>query len=164
MNASQSTRDDEPLLGATVQRSSTKAGTTSRWLANGVNQSEPSYRYWAVQPGTAEVLAVSESNDPLITRNLLGSGQVWLSTPDYLQSSGRQMLLVGTQTLDSLISVNLPARISGPPIQFQFNQAANKLLVTLINNTASKNQTRRRDLNILPSLTVYAIVGLMSPT
>ncbi|MEP7353095.1 MAG: hypothetical protein ABI824_07670 [Acidobacteriota bacterium] len=137
MNASQSTADDENLLGATVQRNSFKSGSSSTWLSNGVRQTESAYRYRLATPNAATVLAANDAGDPLVTQNNVGSGSVLLSTPDYLQTTGRQLVLVGTQLLDSLATRYVPARVSGPALKYLINQTSNTLMVTLINSSGS---------------------------
>ncbi|MEO8099664.1 MAG: hypothetical protein ABI811_18340 [Acidobacteriota bacterium] len=137
LNAAQTNPEDETFLGATVQRFSPRSGSTSTWLDNGTVQSEPAYRYSRIQPLTAEILAVNEFKDPLITRNSLGNGQVLLMAPEYLQSTGHQFLQLTVQLLDSLVSRYALARISGPPVEYLINQAPNRLIVTLINNSGT---------------------------
>lgn len=138
MNASQSTSPDEELLGVALQ-STRKSASSSRWLPLAVATAEAPYSYFAVQPTQAEVLAVSESEDPLITRNRIGAGEVYFTTPEYLQSKARDRILrVGSQLLDTLSNRLMPARISGPPIEYIVGEASGKIIVTLINNTASE--------------------------
>lgn len=135
MNAAQAESVDEELLGVTLLGQS-RAGSTSRWLPATAGASEPAYDYAFVRPVTAEVLATSESGDPLITRRRLGAGEAYLTTPVYLQSRTRQQLLqVGTQLLDSLFNRFSPARLSGPPIEYVVGATQDKVVVTLINNS-----------------------------
>jgi hypothetical protein len=89
-----------------------------------LSQSEPSYRYTPVNAVTAEVLAVNESLDPLLTRHKVGQGEVFLTTPSYMQSSSRDRILeIFTQLLDSLMARYSAARITGPPVEYIVNQA-----------------------------------------
>jgi hypothetical protein len=138
INSDQMTPDDQDMVGATAGSSSQKMATSSRWLPSGASQAEPSYRYTPVQPVTAEVIAVNESLDPLLTRHPVGKGEVLLTTPSYMQSGSRdQILQVCTQLLDSVMARFAVARIVGPPIEYIVNQAPGKIIVTLVNNSGS---------------------------
>ncbi len=138
MNADQMTPADEDLAGVSLKTSSSRSAMSSRWLPNGVSQSEASYRYTPAQATTAEVLAVNEFSDPLLTRHRLGPGEVLLSTPSYMQSISRdQILVVCTQLLDSLMARYSAASVTGPPAEYIVNQAPGKIIVAIINNSGS---------------------------
>ena len=139
INSSQMSPTDEDMVGATLGSSSQKTATSSRWLSNGVDQSEPSYFYTPVHTTNAQVLAVNEFSDPLLTRNPVGKGEVLLTTPSYMQPTSRdQILAICTQLLDSLMARYSPAQITGPPVEYIVNQAPDKVLVTVLNNSGSE--------------------------
>jgi hypothetical protein len=138
INSDQMTPEDQDMVGVTVGSSSQKMAMASRWLPNGASQKEPSYRYTPVQAVTAEVVAVNESLDPLLTRHLVVKGDVLLTTPSYMQSNSRDQILdVCTQLLDSVIATYAVARIVGPPVEYIVNQAPGKVIVAIINNSGS---------------------------
>ena len=139
MNAAQARPEDESLLGVTVQTTPSKQAANSQWLSNGIRQTEAPYNYALLRPVTAEVLAVNESKDPLITRRVFGKGEVLLTAPAYLQSTRRdQLLRIGTQLLDSVLARNAPARIWGPPVEYIVNEGPGKRVITLINNAGTE--------------------------
>ncbi len=137
MNVAQSSVADEDMLGATIQSNSFRSSSFSRWLPATSPTPEPRYDYRQVVPTLAEVLAVNETMDPLITRRRLGSGEVYLTTPIYMQPKSKQpMLDIDVQLLDALFNRFSIARVTGPPIEFVVGQAPGKTFVTLINNSA----------------------------
>jgi hypothetical protein len=137
-NVAQVTPLDEPLLGVTIPAASLRSGAASRWLPSVTGVTESSYNYRYVVPTTAEVLAVSESSDPLITRRRIGAGEIILTTPDRLQNKNRdQLLQVGAQLLDGLFLRFSPARVVGPEIEYVISEGPGKLVVTLVNNSAT---------------------------
>jgi hypothetical protein len=76
--------------------------------------------------------------DAVITSNTVGLGKAILTTPSYLQSTDRTRLLnIGTRLVDSLHGSYLPAKVSGPPVEYVVNQAPGKVIVTLVNNSGS---------------------------
>jgi hypothetical protein len=138
INASQMTAADQDLAGVTLGTTSQKPASTSRWLSNGLSQTEPSYRYQPISAFTAEVLAVNEFSDALITRHNVGKGEVFLTTPAYMQSSGQDQLLgICAQLLDAQIGRHSAAHITGPPAEYIVNQALGKVIVTVINHSGS---------------------------
>ena len=138
LNAAQIVAADEDLAGAALQSAPLRTASSSRWLPSNNSVNESGYDYFAVRATTAEVLAVNEANDPLITRRRIGAGEVYLTTPDHLQSKVRdQILPIGKQLLDSLFLRVSLARVNGPPIEYVVSEAAGKILVTLINNSAA---------------------------
>ena len=139
VNASQMVAADEDLVGVTLQSAPLKTASSSRWLPSNSSVNEPGYDYFSVRATTADVLAVNEVNDPLITRRRIGAGEVYLTTPDRLQSRARdQILPIGKQLLDSLFLRVSPARVNGPPVEYVVSEAAGKTVVTLINNSAAE--------------------------
>lgn len=138
INAAQMVIADEDLVGVALQASALRTASSSRWLPSSSNVSETDYEYFVVRATTAEVLAVNEAADPLITRHRVGAGEVFLSTPDHLQSKARDQLLpIGKQLLDSLFFRVSVARVNGAPIEYVVGEAEGKILVTLINNSAA---------------------------
>ncbi|MGD1091605.1 MAG: hypothetical protein ABSB35_06370 [Bryobacteraceae bacterium] len=138
INSNQMTPADADLVGVTVTSSSPKSGTSSRWLSSRVSQSEAPYTYTPVRPVTAQVLAINENSDPLITQQDLGTGEVLLTTPSYMQSSAQNGILeICTQLLDSLMAKNSVASIAGPPVEYIVSQGPGSIVVTVVNNSGS---------------------------
>jgi hypothetical protein len=138
MNFNQTGPADTSLTGVTLKNAPPRQAATSYWVATQVEQSEPPYLYTPVGPGTATVLATNEFSDPLITQQTLGSGQVFLTTASYMQSSSlNQLLTHGTQLLDSLMTRYAIASVTGPPVEYIVNQLPGKIVVGVINNSGS---------------------------
>lgn len=135
INAAQSRAADQGLLGVVLNAGPVRTGRGSRWRANGEIQPELPYSYQTVQLNGASVLAESETGAPLITSRAMGSGEVILTTPAYLQSSARNQLLeIGVQLLDHLFRSHEAVRIEGPPVEFVIGRPQHKIVVTLANH------------------------------
>lgn len=135
VNAAQATPADEELLGAQITSRSSKTGTGSRWITDSQFQSEQPFAYLPVRPFEADVLAVSDSGEPLITRRAAGEGEVILTTPLYLQPlSRRSVLKIGVQLLDGVFARLEPARAAGPPIEYVIGRPSGKVVFTLANH------------------------------
>jgi hypothetical protein len=138
MNSSQMKAADEVLVGVAIGSSAQKTAMSSRWLSNGVTQTEAPYHYQPVSAAAAKVLAVNELSDPLVTQNRVGKGEVFLTTPAYMQSSAQdQILEICTQLLDAQIDRHSAARIVGSPVEYVVNRAPGKIIVTVINNSVT---------------------------
>jgi hypothetical protein len=126
----------EAMFGVTRSQT-TRTATASTWLGDNTNYTEPAFDYQVVTPGAASVLARS-GQDAIITSNPHGLGRAVLTTPTYLQSTDRsRFLTIGSRLLDSLHNSYMPARVSGPPIQYIVNQAPGKVIVMLVNNSGT---------------------------
>ena len=135
MNAAQSTPADEELLGVQVTSRSPRPGSRSRWTSGQQWQPEPAFSYLTLSPVNAEVLAMADAGDPLITRRVLGEGQVILTAPVYLQSNARDRLLeIGVQLLDILVGRFEPVKVVGPAIEYVIGRPPGKVVITLANH------------------------------
>ena len=138
MNAAQATRDDQTLVGVTLDNAPLRTSMFFRWLPDDPGRTEPLFGYSVVHPDTAQVWAVNEAGDPLVTSHELGAGQVLFTTPIYLEPLARNsMLALGVQLFDWLFQQNAPATISGPPIAYVVNTLPGKTIVALFNSTES---------------------------
>jgi hypothetical protein len=138
MFGSQATPNDEALLGVHLLAVPTRTADAANWLHTRQSQAEPAFAYVAVQPGSALTLARTNTGDPLITKQTRGVGAVYLVTALYGQSQDEGQLLQSTiQLLDLLIAQRMPARVSGPPIEYVVSSSRDKILVTLANNSNS---------------------------
>jgi glycosyltransferase involved in cell wall biosynthesis len=137
MNAMQVSPGDEPMIGAIVQNA-TATTSASRWLPTLTRTAENTFRFRRVTMLTAGSVAVTDGGDPLVTRNSVGAGEVWLTTPEYMLSSGRRMLHVGIALLDHLAERESDVLVDGPAISYLVNQAPTGTVVTLINNTSTR--------------------------
>lgn len=138
INANQMTPADQAGAGISIKNAAPRQAASSTWVGTGVKQTELPYSYMQVQPVTAEVLAVNEFSDPLITSQKLGRGQIIVTTASYLQPNTRdQVLLHGTQLLDSLMARFAIASVTGSPVEYIVNQLPGKIVVALINNSGS---------------------------
>ncbi|MBZ5603501.1 MAG: hypothetical protein LAO79_14475 [Acidobacteriia bacterium] len=138
MNVDQASAADLAMAGVVSKNFAARQATSSTWAATRIKQGEPAYRYTPVSAATADVVATNEFSDPLITRQKLGSGEIYLTTASYLQAASRDQVLVhGAQLLDSLISRYAVASVAGPPVEYIVNQLPGKIVVGLINNSGS---------------------------
>lgn len=138
INAAQATLADEELLGASGNSGPIKEASSFRWVTQADYRRQPVYAYLPLRPATAEVLADNEAADPILTRNIVGAGEVYLTAPSYMQAKDRSQLLdVSIELLDMVFNRFASARITGAPIEFVTGEAEGKILVSLINNSAA---------------------------
>ncbi len=136
LNAKQLPAGAESLTGLQLTGGRGSA-SSSTWLPDGTTSSEPQYNYALATPTTAAVLAQA-AGSPIVTRNAVGSGFVYVTTPDFLSDSGNTRLLnVGQKLLDSLQSQFAPVKVTGPDVEYLVNLDGGKVIVTLVNNNAS---------------------------
>ncbi len=155
MNYDQMTSADLALTGVVLKNAAPRQAATANWLATQTKLSEPLYRYTPVAPGTADVIAASEFSDPLITRQRLGAGEIYLTTASGMQSAARDQILGhDTQLLDALIGRYAVASISGPPVEYIVNQLPGKIVVGLINNSGS---TWTGNISVTASVSSWAV-------
>ncbi len=138
INAAQTTLADRALLGASVNSAIIKQASSFRWVTQDGYRRQRLYAYLPLLPATAEILAVNEAADPIVTRNIVGAGEVYLTAPRYMQAYDRSQLLdVSIELLDMVFNRFAAARITGAPIEFITGEAEGKILVSLINNSAA---------------------------
>jgi len=96
---------------------------------------EDLYRYEKATPRTSRVEAVNEYGDPLILRNRIGQGEVVFATIYYLQTHSHDNLLgIAADVIGHFMDRFALADVEGPPIEYIVNQAAEGVIVTLINS------------------------------
>ena len=138
MFGSQVKPDDEALLGVHILGGPKSTANGAMWLQTGQSQPEPGFSYLAVQPGSAQTVARTNTGYPLITKQTRGSGVVYLVTALYGQSQDAAQLLHSTlQLLDSVIARKMPARVTGPPVEYVVSSSEHNTVVTLANNSNS---------------------------
>jgi hypothetical protein len=138
MNAAQASADDQALLGVKFDSASPRTSSSFRWTSLANSQKDFPYKYSVVHADTAEVWAVSDAGDPVITSNPVGAGQVLFTTPAYLLPSSRDNILVsGLQLLDWLIPQFSSAQVSGGPAGYVVNEVPGKIVVGVFNPSGS---------------------------
>ncbi|HTP24828.1 MAG TPA: WSC domain-containing protein, partial [Anaeromyxobacteraceae bacterium] len=75
----------EALTGLHLTTSRSSA-TSETWVADGSTLSEPSYNYTIGTPTTASVIA-QVSGHPIVTKNVVGAGAVYVTTPDLMEDA-----------------------------------------------------------------------------
>ncbi len=139
MFAGQSAAADETLTGVSIMAGESKTGNASQWISNGTMQSEAPFRYVPVSALDAEVVAVTNAGDALVTRHRLGNGEVFFLTAAFGQTESRTALVQATVALlDTLFAQCSPVRVLGGPIQYVIDQDADKVVVGLINNSGQE--------------------------
>jgi hypothetical protein len=132
LNTRQMSANSQTLAG--VNLSATKGSSTSEtWVPDGSFISESSYSYTVVTPTTASVIAETGGN-PIVTKNVYGSGVVYVTTPDFLANAGNTAILnVGQKLVDMLQTQFAVVTLSGPPLEYLISTDTGKTIVTLVN-------------------------------
>jgi len=69
-----------------------------------------------------------------VTKNVYGSGAVYVTTPDFLSNSGETAILnVGQKLINLLQTQFAVVTLSGPPLEYLVNTDTGKTIVTLVN-------------------------------
>jgi hypothetical protein len=130
--------DNEGLPGVHILAQGKSTANGAIWLQTGKSQPEPSFWYLPVQPGSAETLVRTNTGYPLITKQRHGLGVVYLVSALYGQSQDAGQLLASTlQLMDSVIAGKMPARVTGPPVEYVVSSSSDKTFVTVANNSSS---------------------------
>ena len=138
VNARQMTVADQEWTGVTVQ-AATSTATAALWKQDSALYSERAFRYSALIPRGASVLATNNGNDALVTSNVYGSGEVIVTAPNYLQTSARdQILNVGVRLFDWLSQRFAVVQVQGIPVEYIVNEAPDRVIVTVVNHSADE--------------------------
>ena len=132
LNAKQMSANSETLAG--VNLTSTKGSSSSEtWIPDGSFLSESSYDYAVVTPTTASVVAETAGN-PIVTKNVYGSGTVYVTTPDFLANANNTAILnVGQKLISMLQAQCAVVTVSGPKLEYLISTDTGKTIVTLVN-------------------------------
>jgi hypothetical protein len=91
-----------------------------------------------VTPTNASIIAKMSSGDPIITKNSFGQGEVYVTTPDYLQDAASTKILnIGQKLLDTLQARFSPVQVQGPQLEYLVNTGNGKTIATLVNTSLS---------------------------
>ena len=139
INSTQVTAADQNLLGLTiVDFNWPRTSSFFRWLPDDAGRVEAPFQYSLVQPTTANVWAVNEKNDPMLTSNSIGAGQVIFTAAAYLEPTAHNdMLAMGVQLFDYLFQQVSPVQITGPSVAYIVNTAPGKLVIGLFNHSGT---------------------------
>jgi hypothetical protein len=132
LNAQQMSANSQTLAGVnlTAIRGSASSET---WIPDGSLISESSYNYTVVTPTTTSVVAQTAGN-PIVTKNLYGSGVVYVTTPDFLANAGDTAILKVGQKLISMLQAQFAVvTVSGPQLEYLISTDTGKTIVTLVN-------------------------------
>ncbi|MGB8021723.1 MAG: hypothetical protein WCF04_10895 [Candidatus Nanopelagicales bacterium] len=136
LSSSQMSESAQALAGVT--RTGRTGEADSAIVPDGSRLAEDRFRFEVVTPTTATVVARTESGEPLITRNSVGAGRVYLATPHYLTGQGGTALLrMGTWLLDELQAEKSPVSVDGPPVEYLISRVGADTVVTLVNNAGT---------------------------
>jgi hypothetical protein len=132
LNAKQMSANSETLAG--VHLTTTTGNSNSEtWIPDGSLVSEPSYNYAVVTATTASVVAQTAGN-PIVTKNLYGTGTVYVTTPDFLANASNTAILnVGQKLINMLQAQFAVVTVSGPPLEYLISTDGGKIIVTLVN-------------------------------
>jgi hypothetical protein len=133
INAKQLPATADSLTG--VHFTGGRASASSEiWLPDNSTITENSYNYSVATTITASTIAKTASGDPVVTKNSLGSGTVYVTTPDYMEDAGSTRILnVGQRLIDTVQSQLAVARVQGPRSEYLINTSGGKTVVTVVN-------------------------------
>jgi len=138
MNAKQMSANSQTLAGVNLTGVEASASSET-WLPDGSTISESSYNY-AVATLTTASLVASTSGNPIVTKNVYGTGTVYVTTPDFLANgSDTAILNVGQNLINLLQTQSAPVTVSGPQLEYLVNTDNNgaRIIVTLVNTQLS---------------------------
>ncbi|MEJ3652818.1 hypothetical protein WEH80_07515 [Actinomycetes bacterium KLBMP 9759] len=125
--------DAQPWTGVAVmaQRGESAGGI---WAADGgAVTGERPFGHTALQPAGAQVVATTSAGAPLITRNAVGSGAVYVTAVDHMVDAGGRIDAVDRRLLDELQQGTAKVAVAGPPLQYLVTSTARQTVITLIN-------------------------------
>lgn len=103
----------ESLTGVHIVGTASTSGTVT-WDSDSSTTSNASFNYATVTLGSATNLAHSGASTPQVTKNVVGSGEVWVVMPDYMSNtSNNATLALVTKIIDVLIARFAVATITG---------------------------------------------------
>lgn len=113
LNAKQLGTGHETLTGVTLGSGTSGSGTIT-WEPDSTTTSESTFNYTNLTLGTATRIARLAASTPMVTKNLLGSGEVWVVAPDWMSIQANTALLgLGSKIIDELVKRSAVATISG---------------------------------------------------
>jgi hypothetical protein len=114
--------------------SADRGATDSATWSDGTVIAEKPFDYSRMTPGNdAEIVAATTDGEPLIIRQKIGAGSVYL-TAALLDTTGQgDVLMACRRLLDELYSSVATVTVDGPPLQYLVNTVGTSTVVTLIN-------------------------------
>lgn len=111
----------------------------SEWLDPSLGWKEDRYHYTRIETRKAEVLAVTEQNDPLVVCHKYGQGKIYLVTAHFMQEVStlkrpNGLLEVSRFLIGYVLTPYQKLKIRGPEIHYMVNVTSDGLSVMLINN------------------------------
>jgi hypothetical protein len=133
LNAKQMSANSETLAG--VHLTGTSASSSSEtWIPDSSLINESSYNYSIATLTTASLVAQTSAGNPIVTKNLYGSGTVYVTTPDFLANAGDTAILnVGQKLINMLQAQFAVVTVSGPQLEYLIDTDGRKIIVTLVN-------------------------------
>lgn len=137
INEKQVTLEDEAFLGiklSDIRRES----YDSIWLSDNEQFSESEYEYRMIIPEKAKVIAANSKGDALITKNIVGNGQVYLTAPAFLQDKEHKgILCIGERLVGELNRKFALVEVDDPELQLEYavNTNEHEIIVTVVNNS-----------------------------
>lgn len=138
----------QSLTGITLVGSTTGSGTIT-WEDDSTTTSEAGFTYSTITLGTATRIARLGASTPMVTKNVLGSGEVWVVTPDWMSITANTACLnLGAKIIDELLERSQVATVTGTN-HSEFDFTVNKwagpkalsTVVTVINTSSSTTLT-----------------------
>jgi hypothetical protein len=136
LNARQLTASAESISG--LHLTSARASAVSEtWVPDGSVLSESRYDYTIATPTSAAVIAHTDGN-PIVTKNEVGAGTVYVTTPDFLADArGTQILNVGQRLIGALQRQLALVEVAGPQVEYLISTDGPRIVVTLVNTDVS---------------------------
>jgi hypothetical protein len=137
LNAKQMSANSETLAG--VHLTGTEASASSEiWVPDGSTVSESSYNYAVATLTTASLVAKTSGGNPIVTKNVYGTGAVYVTTPDFLANGSNTAILnLGQKLINMLQAQFAVVTVSGPQLEYLVTTDGARIIVTLVNTDLS---------------------------
>lgn len=125
---------DADLVGAEIEPVQ-RVGRA--WVWDSKSVVEP-FRYLPSHSISANVLAKTNSGDPLVYENQLGQGTVYTCTVPYMGNGVSPLAGVGKQLMDEVVAKVQPVTVKGLPVEWMSSRGKNFCNVVVANHDGSE--------------------------
>lgn len=123
----------EEFLGASIKKKTKESTRIFSKLEGNLISSSQRFTFPLVTLKKAKLLMVDEEDNPLVTINRYGKGNVLLTLPHYLLDSKNEPLSLISHLLGHITSGLLPVKVIGD-CEYMINKVDDGWIITLINN------------------------------
>ena len=127
----------QTMTGITLGSSATTSGTVT-WVQDGSTTSEPGFTYTTITLGAASQQARAGASTTVLSKNVVGAGEVWVVGADWASNTANTVLLgFATKLVDTLALRFARARLSDTAIEWLVAVSNATVIVTLVNTGGS---------------------------